>query len=61
MAKGNYDKAIDYVNQHTKSFGLILDKRRLIVKALHKKQDYVGCINEILGIIRDNFNNVDQY
>ncbi len=61
MAKGNYDKAIDYLSKNEKSFGIILDKRRLVVKALYKKGDTKGCINEILGIIRDNYRNVEQF
>lgn len=35
VAKGEYQKAIDFVNKNEKSFGMILDKRRLIVKALY--------------------------
>jgi hypothetical protein len=40
---------------------MVLDKRRLLVKAFYKMGNLVGCINEILGIIRDNFRNVEGY
>lgn len=61
LSKGNYQLAIDYVNQNDKSFPIILDKHRLIIKALYKKGDTVGCINELLTVIKNNFNNVSQY
>ena len=41
---------------------MILDKRKLVYKILKKKGDVVdGVINELLNIIRDNYENVENY
>lgn len=61
MAKGNHQKAIDYVIQNEKSFSMKLDKHRLIIKALYKKGDLVACLNELLLTINNNFNNITEY
>jgi hypothetical protein len=36
IAKGDFQKAIDYLNLNEKSFGMILDKRKLVFKAFYK-------------------------
>jgi hypothetical protein len=61
LAKGDFQKALDYLNTNEKFFGMILDKRKLVVKALYKSGDIAGCINELLGIIRDNYRNVGAF
>jgi hypothetical protein len=38
---------------------MILDKRKLVFKAFYKKGDIVSSINELLGIIRDNYRNLE--
>lgn len=58
MAKGKYQRVLEYLEANEKSFGMILDKRRLVAKALYKSGDILGCINELLAIIRDNYRNV---
>lgn len=58
LAKGEYDKVIEFLNLHEASFGIILDKRKLIFKALLKKGDKIGAINELISIIKNNYENV---
>ncbi len=58
LSKGEYDKVIDFLNKHEASFGMILDKRRLIFKTLLKKGDKLGAINELVSIIKTNYEKV---
>ena len=54
LSKGEYDKVIAFLNQHEASFGMALDKKKLVVKALLKKGDKLSAVNELLSIIRHN-------
>ena len=58
LSKGEYDKVIEFLNKHEASFGMILDKRRLIFKTLLKKGDKLGAINELISIIKTNYDKV---
>ncbi len=49
---------IEFLNANEASFGIILDKRKLVFKALLKKGDKVAAINELIGIIKTNYENV---
>jgi hypothetical protein len=46
------------LNANEASFGIILDKRKLIFKAVLKKGDKIAAINELLAIIKNNYENV---
>jgi hypothetical protein len=46
------------LNANEASFGIILDKRKLVFKALLKKGDKIAAINELLDIIKNNYENV---
>ena len=61
MAKGQYQKVIDYLNKNESAFGMILDKRKLVVKTHYQSGDIISCINELLAIIRDNNRNLENY
>jgi hypothetical protein len=58
LAKGDFDKVIDFLNKNEASFGMILEKRKLVFRALVKKGDKVGAINELISIIKANYENV---
>jgi len=58
LAKGEYDKVIEFLAAHEASFGIILDKRKLVFKALMKKGDKIAAINELIAIIKNNYENV---
>lgn len=49
---------IAFLNQHEASFGMIIDKKKLVFKTLLKKEDTLGAINELLSILKFNFENV---
>lgn len=59
LKKGEYDKVLEFLNKHEKSFGMLLDKRKLIYKSLYNKGDKLGAINELISILKDNYNNID--
>jgi hypothetical protein len=46
------------LNANEASFGIILDKRKLVFKALLKKGDKISAINELIAIIKNNYENV---
>lgn len=46
------------MNANEASFGIILDKRKLVFKALLKKGDNISAINELIAIIKNNYENV---
>lgn len=46
------------MNANEASFGIILDKRKLVFKVLLKKGDKIGAINELIAIIKYNYENV---
>jgi hypothetical protein len=58
LSKGDFDKVIDFLNKNEASFGMILEKRKLVFRALVKKGDKVGAINELISIIKANYENV---
>ena len=58
LAKGDYDKVIDFLNKNEASFGMILDKRKLVFKALVKKGDKLAALNELISIVKANYENV---
>ncbi len=37
---------------------MALDRDRLVIKALYKKGDIVGCCNQIIRTIKHNYENV---
>lgn len=59
LAKGEYDKVIEFLNKNEASFGLIIEKKKLLFKTKLKKGDTLGAINELLGIIKFNYENVN--
>jgi hypothetical protein len=58
LAKGDYDKVLDFLNKNEASFGMILDKRKLVFKVLVKKGDNLSAINELVSIVKSNYENV---
>lgn len=58
LAKGEYDKVLEFLNKHEASFGIILDKKKLVFKVLLRRGDRLGAMNELLSIIRHNYLNV---
>ena len=46
------------MNANEASFGIILDKRKLVYKALLKKGDKISAVNELLSIIKNNYESV---
>ena len=58
LAKGDYDKVIEFLNKNEASFGMILDKRKLVFKALVKKGDKLAALNELISIVKANYENV---
>ena len=40
---------------------MILDKRKLVFRAHYKKGDKVGAINELLAIVKYNYENIDEF
>jgi hypothetical protein len=40
---------------------MILDKRNLVYKALYLKGDKIGAINELISIIKHNYENIEQF
>lgn len=59
MAKGEYDKVIEFLNKHEQVFGLLIEKRKLMFKTFMKKGDMVGAVNELIAIIKTNYENVN--
>jgi hypothetical protein len=55
LAKGEYDKVLAFLSQHEASFGLIIEKNKLVFRILLKRGDILGAINELLSIIKANF------
>jgi len=39
LAKGEFEKVIEFLNKHEHSFGLLIEKRKLMFKTLMKKGD----------------------
>jgi hypothetical protein len=39
VAKGEFDKVPEFLNKFESSFGLIIDKKKLVFKTLLKKND----------------------
>ena len=58
LAKGEYDKVLAFLTQHEVSFGIILDKKKLVFKVLVRRGDRLGAMNELLSIIKHNYLNV---
>eukprot|EP00347_Sterkiella_histriomuscorum_P023059 403336110 len=61
LAKKQFDKALEYLNQHEQSFGMILDKRRLVYQLKYKQGDIIGVIQELISIIKHNYQHVDEF
>lgn len=59
LGKGDYDNVIQFLHLNEASFGIILDKRKLVFKALLRKGDKLGAINELLAIIKTNYESVE--
>lgn len=59
LSKGEYDKVLDFLSQNEASFAMTLDKQKLIFKTLLRKGDKLGALNELLSIVRHNFENVN--
>lgn len=59
LAKGEYDRVIEFLNKHEASFGLLIEKRKLMFKTYLKKGDKIAAVNELIGIIKTNFENVN--
>jgi hypothetical protein len=59
LSKGEYDKVLDFLSQNEASFAMTLDKQKLIFKTLIRKGDKLGALNELLSIVRHNFENVN--
>lgn len=59
LSKGDYDKVIEFLHKNESSFGIVLDKKKLIFKTLLKKGDNQGAINELISMIKINFENVN--
>ena len=59
MAKGEYERVIEFLNKNEASFGLLIEKRKLLLKTFMKKGDKVAAVNELIGIIKTNYENVN--
>lgn len=59
LAKGEYDRVIEFLNKNEGSFGMLIEKRKLMFKTLMKKGDKLGAVNELIAIIKTNFENVN--
>lgn len=57
-AKGDFDKVLEFLNTFQSSFGLIIDKKKLVFRTLLKMGDKLGAMNELLDMIRANYENV---
>lgn len=55
VAKGQYDKALAYLEEHKGSFGMILDKHRMVTRILIKSGDVKGCIDHLIDVIKTNY------
>ena len=58
LAKGEYERVIEFLDKNEASFGMLIEKRKLMVKTLMKKGDKLGAVNELIGIIKTNYENV---
>lgn len=58
LAKGEYERVIEFLDKNEASFGMLIEKRKLMVKTLIKKGDNLGAVNELIGIIKTNYENV---
>ncbi len=61
LKKGEFDKVLEFLNKHEQSFGIILDKRKLVYQTLYRKGDKLGAINELIAILKNNYENIDQF
>jgi hypothetical protein len=59
LAKGEYDRVIAFIGQNEASFGLLIDKKKLMFKVYMKKGDKLSAVNELLGMIKTNYENVN--
>lgn len=59
LKKGEYDKVLEFLDKHEASFGIVLEKRKMVVKVLYRRGDKLGAINELLSIIKHNYLQVD--
>ena len=58
LKKGEYDKVLDFLNIHEASFGMKIEKNKLVYKTHLLKGDHLNAINELLSIVRQNYLNV---
>lgn len=59
LAKGEYDRVIEFLDKNEASFGMLIEKRKLKFKTLMRKGDKLGAVNELLTIIKSNYENVN--
>ena len=52
LKKGEYDKVLGFLNLHEASFGMIIEKNKLVFKTHLLKGDRLSAINELLSIVR---------
>lgn len=45
LAKGEYERVIEFLDKNEASFGMLIEKRKLMVKTLMKKGDKLGAAN----------------
>jgi hypothetical protein len=58
LAKGDFDKVIEFLNKNEAAFGIIVEKKKLVFKTLLKKGDKLGAMNELIDIIKINYESV---
>lgn len=61
LAKGQYDKALEYITLHEKSFGMIMDQRKLVYLLKYQKQDKIATIQELIHIIKNNYLHKEEF
>jgi archaellum component FlaC len=57
-AKGDFVKVLEFLHQFESSFGLVIDNKKLVIRTLLKKGDKLAAMNELVEMIRVNYENV---
>ena len=60
LFKGEYDKVLDFLAKHEASFGMIVDKKKLVFQTIYKKGDKVGAINALIDIVKSNYEQLEK-
>mmetsp|Transcript_28488 Transcript_28488/g.27461 ORF Transcript_28488/g.27461 Transcript_28488/m.27461 type:complete len:132 (-) Transcript_28488:1728-2123(-) len=61
LAQKEFNPLVEFLDKHQKCFPIELDRLRLLIKVLYKKEDYVGCCNAIIETIKSNYESVETF